>query len=424
MKVIENALLIDPASGTEAEQDLLIEGGKISAIERRGGFKSLQGVDRIDASGKWLVPGLIDLHVHLREPGFEWKETIATGCLAAASGGYTTVCCMPNTSPVNHNAEITRFILEKAAAAHGARVCPIGAVSVDLKGEQMAPLSELDKAGCVAFSDDGEPVWDAGLMRRALEWARMLGRRIACHEEDKRLCGHGAMNESALSCKLGIPGIPGMSEDVMVARDIELARATRGKAHICHISTARSVELVRRAKNDGIDVTAEVTPHHLTLTEDAVADYDTNAKMNPPLREAFDLEGLRAGLADGTLDAIASDHAPHELDSKRVEFGKARFGIIGLQTNLPLVLELVRSGALTRKRAFEAMTSAPARVFNLPGGRLAKGAPADITLIDPEARWTFESDIVLSKSANSPFLGKSLQGRAVLVLRGGEVIHS
>ena len=286
----------------------------------------------------------------------------------------------------------------------------------------MSPFSELREAGCVAFSDDGEPVWNAGLMRRALEWCRMLGLRICCHEEDKHLCGSGSMNESALSERLGLCGIPGVSEEIMVARDIELARATRGRVHICHISTARAVELVRRAKADGVDITAEVTPHHLHLNEDAVGDYDTHAKMNPPLRLAEDQEALLAGLKDGTIDAIASDHAPHEEEKKKVEFGQASFGIIGLQTNLPLVLKHVHEGKLGRNRAVEAMTSGPARVLGLPGGSLRKGAAGDISIINPDFTWRFEKDRILSLSRNSPFIGWEMRGIAETVLVSGRVL--
>ncbi|MCB0310927.1 MAG: dihydroorotase, partial [Bdellovibrionales bacterium] len=307
MILVKNGTVIDPASNRHGEFDIWIERGRISAIDRRGSFSGQRVQQEIDAQGSLVVPGLIDLHVHLREPGFEWKETIKSGSQAALLGGFTSICCMPNTKPVNHNAEITRFILEQAKAAGAARVLPIGAVSVNSQGKEMAPLSELREAGCVAFSDDGEPIWDSALMRRALEWSAMLGMRISCHEEDKCLSCGGSMNESLLSHGMGLVGMPKLAEEVMVARDIEIARTTKAKVHICHISTGRAVELVRRAKNDGIDITAEVTPHHLMLSENAVGDYDTHAKMSPPLREAEEIEALRAGLRDGTIDAVASD---------------------------------------------------------------------------------------------------------------------
>ena len=422
MIVIRNGLVLDPSSNTEAELDVLVEGESIAALDKPGSFSGKKEAEVIDARGMWVVPGLIDLHVHLREPGFEWKETIESGGRAALCGGFTSICCMPNTSPVNHNAEVTQFILKRARECAGVRVHPIGSVSLGLKGQEMSPFSELREAGCVAFSDDGEPIWNAGLMRRALEWCRMLGLRICCHEEDKHLCGNGSMNESSLSERLGLHGIPAMSEEVMVARDIELARATHGRVHICHISTARAVELVRRAKSDGVDVTCEVTPHHLHLNEDAIGEYDTNAKMNPPLRLAEDQEALLAGLKDGTIDAIASDHAPHEEEKKKVEFGQAAFGIIGLQTNLPLTLKHVHEGKLGRKRAVEALTSGPARVLGLPGGSLRTGAQGDISLIKPDFTWRFEKDRIQSLSKNSPFIGREFKGIADTVLVSGKVL--
>lgn len=420
--LIENGLLIDPLSDREGEFDLLIEDGAVADVQKRGAFGKIECQRRFDAKGQWVMPGLVDLHVHLREPGFEWKETIETGSQAAVLGGYTSICCMPNTKPVNDCAEITRFIRERAEAVGCARVLPIGSVSKGLSGNDMSPLSELRQAGCVAFSDDGEPVWDSGMMRRALEWCLMLDVPISCHEEDKRLSCGGCMNESALSTRMGLKGMPTVAEDVMVARDIELARYTGGKVHICHVSSARSTELIRRAKNDGIRITAEVTPHHLVLTEDAVGDYDTNAKMSPPLRADEDRLALIEGLKDGTLDAIASDHAPHERDSKQVEFAKATFGILGLQTSLPLLLDFVRSGTISRRRAVEALSAAPARAFGLAAGRLAKGDAADIAIVNPEYVWNFRKEVVQSISKNSPFLGREMRGIAEAVMVGGRFV--
>lgn len=419
MIVIENGTVVDPSRGLHEECDVLIEGAAIKAIDRPGSFGALDAQERINARGLLVLPGLIDLHVHLREPGFEWKETIASGSEAAALGGFTSVCCMPNTKPVNDCAQITRFIRERAAAVGLTRVLPIGAISCGLQGKELSPLSELRHAGCVAFSDDGEPVADAGMMRRALEWSLMFDVPLSCHEEEKSLSCGGCMNESALSHRLGLRGFPKVAEEVMVARDIELARTTGARVHICHISSGRSVELVRRAKADGIRVTCEVTPHHLVLSEDAVESYDTNAKMSPPLREWHEVEALRAGLRDGTIDAIASDHAPHEEDSKRVEFGRATFGILGLQTSLPLALELVRDGVLSLERAVEAFTIGPARAFRLPYGTLAPGSPADVTIVDPERSWSFSREVVRSLSFNSPFLGRELKGAAHTVLLEG-----
>lgn len=422
MILIENGYVIDPSSNREGEFDVLIESGFIKDVQKRGAFGKLECDRRIDAKGLWVVPGLIDLHVHLREPGFEWKETIRSGAEAAVLGGYTSICCMPNTRPTNDCAEVAKFIIERGRSSGAARVLPIGSVSRGLKGEEMTPLSELREAGCVAFSDDGEPIWDSGMMRRALEWCLMLDVPISCHEEDKRLSCGGCMNESALSTRMGLKGMPTLAEDVMVSRDIEIARYTGGRVHICHVSSGRSVELIRRAKNDGIRITAEVTPHHLVLTEDAVGSYDTNAKMSPPLREEADRLALFEGLKDGTLDAVASDHAPHERDSKQVEFAKATFGILGLQTSLPLMLDFVRSGKLTKLRAFEALSTSPAKAFGLPGGKLSKGAPADVCLINPDYRWTFRKEVVKSLSLNSPFLGRELSGIAETVLVGGKVV--
>lgn len=422
MILIRNGIVVDPASGREGEFDLLIEKELVRDVQPRGVIPATAAAQVIDAGGRWVAPGLIDMHVHLREPGFEWKETVAHGARAAVAGGYTAVCCMPNTRPANDCAEVTRYILDKARLAGAARVLPIGAVSVERKSEKLAPLSELRRAGCVAFSDDGDPVSNAGLMRRALEWCLMLDTRISCHEEERSLCCDGVMNESPLAARLGLRGWPTVAEDVMTARDIELARYTRGKVHICHVASARGVELLRRAKNDGIDVTAEVTPHHLLLTEEAVADYDTLYKMMPPLRGAEEAAALWEGLCDGTIDAIASDHAPHEQDSKLVEFDSATVGVLGLQTSLPLLLECVAAGKLSRSRAIEVLAAGPARVLGLELGSLAPGRPADVCIIDPDCRWTFAREAIKSKSFNSPFLGRAMIGAAETVLVAGRVL--
>lgn len=422
MKLIKNGTLIDPGSGISGDFDLLVDSGVVVDIQPRGQISGGGVRETHDAAGRWVVPGFIDLHVHLREPGFEWKETVRSGTEAAVIGGYTTVCCMPNTQPRNDHGEVTRYILDKAAGANFARVLPIGAVTKELKGAEMAPLSELRNAGCIAFSDDGEPIHNAGLMRRALEWCLALDATISCHEEDKSLSCGGCMNESPLAARMGLKGMPKVAEDVMVARDIELARATGGKVHICHVSTARSVELIRRAKNDGIRITAEVTPHHLVLTEDAVGEYDTAAKMSPPLRDLEDVDALRAGIKDGTIDAIASDHAPHENDSKRVEFARASFGILGLQTSLPLLVGLIGSGVVSRERAVELCSSGPARCFGIEGGTLRKGARADITVIDPLKRWMFSREEIRSLSTNTPFVGMEMVGAATEVFVGGRMV--
>lgn len=420
--VIEGGHVIDAATGVDGNFDVLIKDGVIAAIEQPGQLKSATDVRRIDATGKWVMPGCVDLHVHLREPGEEWKETVRTGAEAAVLGGYTAICCMPNTKPANDSAEVTRYILEKARAAGAARVLPIGAVSMERKGKQIAPYSELAKAGCIAFSDDGDPVSDAGLMRRALEWCLMLGLPVACHEEDRNLSCGGCMNESPLSLRMGLKGFPGVAEDVMIARDIELARFTGGKVHICHVSTARGIELIRRAKSDGIPVTCEVAPHHLVLNDQAVADYDTNCKMMPPLKDHEDVKGLFAGLADGTVDAIASDHAPHDRDSKQVEFSRAAVGVLGLQTSLPLLVEMCLAGTMSRLRMVDLLCAGPARAFGLPYGTIRAGSAADVVVLDPQREWIFAEDLVRSKSKNSPFLGRKLVGSTEHVFVDGNQV--
>ncbi len=419
--VISGGTVIDPANNRSEKLDVVIEAGKVRGLERPGSVKDKDVDQAYDAEGCWVVPGLIDIHVHLREPGFEWKETVLTGSQAAVLGGVTTICAMPNTRPTNDNAEITRFVLQQARAANLARVLPIGSVSIGLKGVELSPLSELFHAGCVAFSDDGEPVANSGLMRRALEWASVHGLTISCHEEDKNLSCAGCMNESPLSHRMGLLGWPKVAEEVMIARDIELARAFNGKVHICHVTTARGVELVRRGKNDGIAVTAEVTPHHLTLTENDIGEYDTNYKMSPPLRGHEDVAALIAGLKDGTIDAIASDHAPHEDDTKQVEFQSASMGILGLQTSLPLMLDFVKREVITPLRAIELLSTGPARCFSIGGGSLSVNAAADVTVINPEQIWRFDRQSSRSISFNSPFLDREMIGRAEMVFVDGDL---
>lgn len=422
--VIHGGKVIDSATERDGEFDILIEDGRIAAFEKPGVLKGHSEADQIDAKGLWVMPGCVDLHVHLREPGEEWKETIQTGAEAAALGGYTSICCMPNTRPANDSPEVTRFILEKAKAAGASRVLPIGAISMERKGKQLAPYHELAKAGCVAFSDDGDPVADAGLMRKALEWCLMLGLPLSCHEEDRNLSCGGCMNESPLSLRLGLKGFPGVAEDVMIARDIELARFTKGKVHICHVSTARGIELIRRAKNDGINITCEVAPHHLLLNEQCVETYDTSFKMMPPLKGDEDIVGLIEGLKDGTVDAIASDHAPHHADSKLVEFSRATVGILGLQTSLPLLLEMAGQGVISRKRMVDLLCSGPSRSFGLDYGTLKVGRDADIVVVHPSRTWTLSTEGIRSKSKNSPFVGRTLTGQVVHTFVGGRhVVH-
>jgi len=416
--LVRGGHVIDPGTGFNAVADLLIEGDKIVARDAPGRIP-LDHADVIDATGQCVVPGLIDMHVHLREPGYEYKETIATGALSAVVGGVTSVACMANTNPVNDNGAVTRYIVEKAQLAGLANVFPIGAVSVGLQGKHLAEFGEMYEAGIVAVSDDGMPIMDAGLMRRALEYARMFGLAVIVHEEDTTLCCGGAMNEGVISAHLGLPGLPAVGESAMVARDVELARYTRGRLHVAHLSTAESVEIVRRAKHDGLDVTAEAAPHHFTLDETACEGYNTDAKMYPPLRTEADVRAVRAGLADGTIDTIATDHAPHHRDEKSVHFEDAARGIVGLETLLPLSLALVNQGVLTMERMIEGLTSAPARNLGIDRGTLAVGAPADVTIFDPNREWTLEAASLASKSKNTPFDRWSMQGKVTRTIVGG-----
>ena len=378
------------------------------------------GAEIVDARGKVVAPGLIDLHVHLREPGREDVETVATGARAAAAGGFTAVCPMPNTDPVTDNQAAVGFIVKQAQAAGAARVYPIAAISLGQKGQQLAEFGELVGAGAVAVSDDGHPVVSSHLMRMALAYARTFDIPVADHCEDPTLKANGVMHEGLVSTRLGLRGIPAAAEEIMVARNLLLAELTGGHIHLCHMSTRGSVELIRRAKEKGVRVTAEVTPHHLTLTDEACEGYNTNAKMNPPLREAADVAALRAGVKDGTIDVIATDHAPHHYDAKEREFDDAPFGIIGLETALGLgITELVRGGVLTLAELIDRMSTAPARAFHLPGGSLKRGGPGDVVIFDPEARWRVDPDRFYSKSRNTPFAGRELAGRVVRTFVAG-----
>ncbi len=422
MIVLEGGRLLDPASGTDGVRSVVVDGEKVARIvEGPVPAELKKHATIVDCKGRWIVPGLVDLHVHLREPGEEYKESIATGARAAVAGGFTAVVAMPNTKPPIDNAHLVRFVLEKAKEADLCRVYPSGAVSKKQEGKELAEIGDMRAAGAVAITDDGRPIMDAGLMRRALEYAKAFDLPVMVHEEDLSLAAGGCMNEGALATRLGLKGSPAEAEVVMVVRDLELAALTGGRLHFGHVSAAGSVRAIREAKRRGVKVTAEATPHHFSLTEDAVATYDTFAKMCPPLRAAADVAAIREGLADGTLDAIATDHAPHSAVEKEVEFDKAANGIIGLETAVPLTLALVRDGVLSPLRAIELLTSGPARCFSLPGGRLAEGSVADVAVIDPDARWTGGS--FLSRSRNSPFHGASLTGRAALTMVGGRIVH-
>jgi dihydroorotase len=412
---ITNGRIIDPANGVDQTGDLLIIAGRIASP----GQEAPPDTTEIDAAGCWVVPGLTDMHVHLREPGQEYKEDILSGARAAAAGGFTSIACMPNTSPVNDCAAVTAMIRARAEQA-AVRVYPVGAVSKGSEGHQLAEFGELKAAGAVAVTDDGRPVEDSQLMRRALEYAGDFGLVVISHSEDRSLAS-GVMNEGVVSTRLGLKGIPTAAESIMVYREIALAEFTGQRVHIAHVSAAASIDLIRAAKARGVRVTAETAPHYFTLTEEAVFGYDTNAKMNPPLRSAADREEVRAALADGTLDAIATDHAPHSILEKETEFDTAANGIIGLETAVPLALDLVRDGVVDAGRMVALMALNPAAILGLGAGRLDPGAMADVTIIDPEREFVYTADQVVSKSRNTPFLGWRLKGRAVLTMVGGEV---
>jgi dihydroorotase len=419
--LVRQGRVIDPANNVDAVQDLLIADGKIEKLGKN--LAAPADAEVVDARGKVVCPGFIDIHVHLREPGDEYKETVQTGTRAAAAGGFTAVACMANTNPVNDNGAVTDYILARARVEGAVRVYPIGAVTKNLKGEELAELAELADAGCVAFSDDGKCVMNAGLYRRAMEYTLPFGVPLISHAEDATLCRGWAMNEGVVSTEIGLPGAPAAAEDVMVARDILLAELTGAHVHIAHLSTAGGVRLVREGKSRGVRVTAEVTPHHLVLTEDAVRTYDPNTKMAPPLRSKRDVEALIEGLADGTIDCVATDHAPHALSEKEGEFDLAAFGIVGLETAVALLLDrLVRPGLLPLPTLVSRLSRDPARLLNLPGGSLAPGAPADVTILDPERELTVDPARFRSKSRNTPFGGFALTGGPWMTIVGGKIV--
>jgi dihydroorotase len=423
--IVKGGRVVDPASGRDGAFDLQIDGDRIVRVGRD---LPADGARVIEIPGSWIVaPGLIDIHVHLREPGQEHKETIASGTASAVAGGFTAVACMPNTEPINDHAGITQFILKKAAEAGLARVYPIGAVSLGSKGEQLAELGEQKAAGCIAFSDDGRPVATALLMRRALEYAGMIGAPIIDHCEDPSLRGDGVAHEGYFASALGLRGIPGVAESLMVERDVSLAELTGSHVHIAHMSARESLRAVRAGKERGVRVTCEVAPHHFTLTDetlDGPVKYDTNLKMNPPLRERADREAMLEGLADGTVDVIATDHAPHHADEKMVEFDRAPFGIVGLETAVSLVFDrLVHAGRLSVRRAIELLSTNAAAVMKIPGGTLAEGLPADVTIIDPDRTVTVDAAALRSRSKNTPFHGWTLRGGVMMTMVGGRIVH-
>ena len=413
--LITNARVIDPSQDLDSKLDILIEAGNVTKVDK----KIRAEVDVFDATGLIAVPGFIDLHTHLREPGQEHKETIASGTRAAVAGGYTSICAMANTVPPNDERAVTEMVLAEAARNGACRVYPVGAVSRGLKGEALAELAELRAAGCVAVSDDGKPVYNAQLMRRALEYSTMLGMPVVAHEEDTDLNESGVMHEGYYSTLLGMAGIPAASEETMVARDVILARSTGGHLHVAHLSTAGAIEAVRAARAAGVKVTCEVTPHHIALTDEAVQSFSTDLKMNPPLRSKEHRQALLDGIADGTVDAIATDHAPHHFDEKNVEFDLAPFGVIGLETAFGVCYEnLVAAKVIKLPRLIDLLSTGPARVFGLPGGTLRAGSIADVALIDLEAHYQVTNSF-RSKASNSPFIGAALRGLVVATVVGG-----
>jgi dihydroorotase len=420
--LVKNGTVIDPSQSLDARRDLLIKDGRIAASDEN---LSVEGIEVFDATGLIVAPGFIDLHVHLREPGFEYKETIESGARAAVAGGFTSVCCMPNTNPVNDNSSVTSFILEQARKAGLANVFPVGAITQGSKGEHLAEIGEMKTAGIVAISDDGKPVIDSGIMRRAMEYAADFDLPVVDHCED--CCGASgwAMHEGAYSALMGLKGLPGTAEDLHVGRDILLSEMTGAPIHIAHISTARSVDLVRQAKARGLAVTCEVTPHHFTLTDEDVyrSGYDTNFKMAPPLRTRADLEAILEGLRDGTINAIATDHAPHHANEKMYEFDKAPNGILGLETAVSLTLDrLVHRGVISLSRMVELLACKPAKIFKLDRGTLRVGAAADVTVFDPHKQVKVDASKFQSKSRNTPFDGWELKGGPVATIVGGQLV--
>ncbi|HQY59437.1 MAG: dihydroorotase [Nitrospira sp.] len=417
--LIQGGHVIDPGR-VNGVADVLIENGIISAVGTA--LKAPAGATIIQAKGQLVLPGFVDLHVHFREPGFEYKETIQSGTAAAVAGGFTTVCAMPNTNPVNDNQAVTEFMLERARAAGNAHLYPIGAITKKSEGKELAEIGDLRRSGCVAISDDGKPVMNSLVMRRAMEYARAFDVPVVDHCEDLHLSEGGCMNEGLVSTELGLPGIPSAAEDVMVARNVSLAELTGARLHLAHISTAGSVRMVREAKARGLKVTAEACPHHFTLTEELTRGYNTHAKMNPPLRTLQDVQAIKEGLRDGTIDVIATDHAPHATQEKQLEFTEAPFGIVGLETALSLTLALVDEGVLTLESAVEKLSTAPAKAFSLNAGTLAVGAPADVAIVDPNRQWQVDPSRFRSKSRNTPFAGWKVKGQVTTTIVSGRVV--
>ncbi|MEB2343380.1 MAG: dihydroorotase [Deltaproteobacteria bacterium] len=421
---IRGGRVLDPAGERDEQADVFVEDGRIAALGAPGALGvETAGAEVIDAAGCWVAPGFVDLHVHLREPGQEYKEDIASGGRCGVAGGFTAVVCMANTQPPNDDPAVTEYILDRARQESPARVYPVAAATRGLAGEVMTEMTALVEAGVVAFSDDGRTIMDSGVMRRVLEYSGLVRVPIITHAEDRTLVREGVVNEGPVSTRLGLPGNSAVAEVVHVARDLMLAELTGAHLHVAHVSTAGAVDLIRTARERGVHVTAEVTPHHLTLTDEATLGYDTNTKMAPPLRGARDVEACRAALADGTIDAIATDHAPHAVHEKDVEFTAAPPGVIGLETAVPVTLELVRAGELTPLAWVRRLSTGPARIIGRPGGSLAVGAAADLVVIDPERRWTYDPAKGFSKSRNSPWVGRELIGRAMVTVVGGTLVY-
>lgn len=421
--LIANGYVIDPAQGINSGRDLLIEDGRVAGLLERG-EQLPSGVEVFDATGLIVAPGFIDLHAHLREPGAEYKETIASGAAAAVAGGWTSICAMPNTDPVNDSPAVTRFIIEQAQRAQLANVFPVGALTKGSDGEELSEMGEMKQSGIVAVSDDGRPVPTAGIMRRAMEYARGFDLTVVDHCQDASLAARGVMHEGRWSLILGLQGMPAAAEDVHVIRDCVLAKLTGASVHIAHVSTAGALEAIREAKRSGLPVTCEVAPHHWTLTDEALADYDTNTKMSPPLRSRDHVDALLEGLRDGTIDAIATDHAPHHADEKELEFDQAPFGITGLETAVGLAFDLVNQGVIDLERLVSLCSTNPARIFDLQDrGSLAKNAHADVTILDPACEWVFDVASSKSKSRNTPFHGRSMTGAAVATIVGGRLVY-
>ena len=421
---LKQGRLVDPVSGRDETVDILIVDGRIEKIAKI--VSSDKSFEVVDLKGKIVAPGFIDIHVHLREPGFEHKETIETGCASAAAGGFTAVCCMPNTSPAIDEESVVRYIIEK-----GRQVCegivdvyPIAAATKGRQGEELAPMAELVDAGAVGFTDDGSPIASAEIMRRAFEYSSMYGRPVIQHAEDQTMTRGGVMNEGFVSTRLGMPGIPRVAEEIMVQRDLALLRyVPKARYHVAHISTKETLECVRAGKKEGLQVTCEVTPHHFTLTDDAVVEFDTNTKMNPPLRTRDDILAIKEGLKDDTIDVIATDHAPHTIDEKEVEYVEAPFGIVGLETAIGLAIsELVETKYLSLYRLIEKLSSNPRKVLSLPQIRIQHGEEANLTILDPSIEWQVDRESFKSKSKNSPFHGRRLKGKAMAIMNNGRFL--